>query len=74
MLSDHIEYIAKLVGPDYVGLGSDFDGVSALPQEMDDVSKLPLITKSLQERGWSDETITKILGGNFLRVWKANEK
>jgi membrane dipeptidase len=74
MLIDHIEYIAKLVGPEYVGLGSDFDGVSALPQEMDDVSKLPLITKSLQERGWSDEAITKILGGNLLRVWKANER
>jgi len=74
MLIDHIEYIAKLVGPEYVGLGSDFDGVSALPQEMDDVGKLPLITKSLQERGWSDEAITKILGGNFLSVWKANEK
>lgn len=74
LLIDHIEYIAKLVGPEYVGLGSDFDGVSALPQEMDDVSKLPLITKSLQERGWSDDAIKKILGGNFMRVWKANEK
>ncbi len=74
LLIDHIEYIAKLAGPEYVGLGSDFDGVSALPQEMDDVSKLPLITKSLQERGWSDDAIKKILGGNFMRVWKANEK
>ena len=74
LLIDHIEYIAKLVGPEYVGLGSDFDGVSALPQDMDDVSKLPLITKSLQDRGWSDEAIMKILGGNFLRVWKANER
>lgn len=74
LLIDHIEYIAKLVGPEYVGLGSDFDGVSALPQEMDDVSKLPLITKSLQERGWSDDAIKKILGENFMRVWKANEK
>jgi len=73
-LIDHIEYIAKLVGPEYVGLGSDFDGVSALPQDMDDVTKLPLITKALQERGWSDDDIRKILGENFLRVWKANEK
>jgi membrane dipeptidase len=74
LLIDHIEYIAKLAGPEYVGLGSDFDGVSALPQDMDDVTKLPLITKSLQQRGWSDDAIKKILGGNFLRVWKANEK
>jgi len=49
-------------------------GFAKSTQEMDDVSKLPLITKALQERGWSDEAITKILGGNFLRVWKANER
>jgi membrane dipeptidase len=73
LLIDHLEYIAKLVGPEYVGIGSDFDGVSALPQEMDDAAKLPLITKALQERGWSDDAIKKILGGNFVRVWKANE-
>ncbi|MDZ7291919.1 MAG: dipeptidase [candidate division KSB1 bacterium] len=74
VLIDHLEYIAKLVGPEYVGLGSDFDGLSALPKDLDDVSKLPLITKALQERGWGDEAIKKILGGNLLRVWKANEK
>lgn len=73
LLIDHIDYIARIVGPDHVGLGSDFDGVSALPQEIDDVTGLPLITKALQERGWSDEAIRKILGGNLLRVWRANE-
>lgn len=74
VLIDHIDYVARLVGPDYVGLGSDFDGITALPQEIDDVTDLPRITKALQERGWSDEAIRKILGGNLLRVWRANEE
>ena len=73
MLIDHIDYIVKLVGADYVGLGSDFDGINLTPQELDDVTTYPLITKSLVERGYSRKDITKILGGNLLRVLKANE-
>ena len=73
MLIDHIDYIVKLVGTDYVGLGSDFDGINLTPQELDDVTTYPLITKSLVERGYSRKDITKILGGNLLRVLKANE-
>lgn len=71
---DHIEYIIKLVGVDYVGLGSDFDGINLTPQQLDDVTAYPLITRALRERGYSKKDITKILGGNFLRVLKANEK
>jgi len=70
---DNIEYIIKLVGVDYVGLGSDFDGIESAPLELDDVTRYPLITKALVDRGYSKEDITKILGGNFLRVLKANE-
>ena len=73
MLIDHIDYIVKLVGIDYVGLGSDFDGINLTPQELDDVSKYPLITKALLKRGYSVKDIDKILGENFLRVLKANE-
>lgn len=73
MLIDHIEYIIKLAGVDYVGLGSDFDGINLTPQQLDDVTSYRLITKALQERGYSKKDITKILGGNFLRVLKANE-
>lgn len=73
MLIDHIDYIAKLVGVDYVGLGSDFDGINLTPQQLDDVSTYPLITKALVERSYSKKDITKILGGNLLRVLKANE-
>ena len=74
MLIDHIEYIIKLVGVDYVGLGSDFDGINLTPQQLDDVTSYPLITKALVEKGYSEKDIAKILGGNFLRVLKANEE
>ncbi|MDP2068238.1 MAG: dipeptidase [Lutibacter sp.] len=73
VLIDNIEYIIKLVGADYVGIGSDFDGIQSPPQELDDVTNYPLITKALIEKGYSKKDITKILGGNFLRVLKANE-
>lgn len=73
MVIDHIAYIIKLVGVDYVGLGSDFDGINFTPQQLDDVSDYPLITKALVEKGYSKKDIDKILGGNFLRVLQANE-
>lgn len=73
MLIDHIDYIVKLVGIDYVGLGSDFDGINLTPQQLDDVTSYPLITKALLEKGYSEKDINKILGSNFLRVLKANE-
>lgn len=74
MLIDHIDYIVKLVGIDYVGLGSDFDGINLTPKQLDDVTTYPLITKALIERGYHEKDIVKILGSNFLRVLKANEK
>jgi membrane dipeptidase len=73
LLMQHIEYIIQLVGVDYVGLGSDFDGIESTPQELDDVTTYPLITKALVEKGYSEKDIDKILGGNFLRVLRANE-
>jgi len=72
-LIDHIDYIVKLVGVDYVGLGSDFDGINLTPQQLDDVTTYPLITKALVEKGYSKGDISKVLGGNLLRVLKANE-
>ena len=73
MLLQHIEYIINLVGIDYVGLGSDFDGIIVTPQQLDDVTTYPVITKSLVEKGYNKKEINKILGGNLLRVLKANE-
>lgn len=73
LLIDHIEYIIKLVGVDYVGIGSDFDGMVLPPKQLNDVTKYPLITKALIEKGYNEKDISKILGGNILRVLKANE-
>jgi len=72
-LIDHFDYIVKLVGTDYVGIGSDFDGIGVTPFEMDDVSFLPNITRELVKRGYSDTDVMKILGQNFLRVLKEIE-
>lgn len=74
ILIQNIEYIIKLVGIDYVGLGSDFDGIESTPKGLDDVTDYPLITKALIEKGYNKHEINKILGGNFLRVLKANEE
>jgi membrane dipeptidase len=74
MLMDHLDYIVKLAGVDHVGLGSDFDGISSSPKQLDDVTSYPVITQALLERGYSKREIRKILGGNFLRVLKANQK
>ena len=70
VLIDHIDYIVKLVGIDYVGLGSDFDGGISTPNELYDATCYPVITKKLVERGYSEQDIRKILGLNFLRVFK----
>lgn len=72
-LVQHITHVIALVGVDYVGLGSDFDGIPLAPLGLDDVSSYPLITEALADRGYSAEEIHKILGGNLLRVLKANE-
>jgi len=73
LLLDHLDYIVKLVGIDFVGLGSDFDGIEAGPKELNGVQDFPLITKALLERGYSKKDVRKILGENFLRVFKANQ-
>jgi membrane dipeptidase len=64
---DHIDHAVKLVGPEHVGLGSDFDGAT-MPDGMEDCSKLPKITEALLRKGYSDEDVRKILGENTLRV------
>jgi len=67
-IADHIDHIVKLVGVDHVGIGSDFDGVQAVPADMKSVADLPNLTKELLKRGYSEADIEKILGGNMLRV------
>jgi len=69
-LVDHIDHISDLVGPDHVGLGSDFDGIPSTPSGLEDVTRMPNITAELLRRGYEDEDILKILSGNHLRVMK----
>lgn len=71
LLLDHLDYIVRLIGVDHVGMGSDFDGIEAPPRELNGVEDYPLVTKGLLERGYSKKDINKILGGNFIRVFKA---
>src|SRR5262245_29095917 len=70
---DHIDHVAKVAGVDHVGLGSDFDGAT-MPLGMEDASKLPKITDALLKKGYSEADVTKMLGGNLLRVMEAVER
>jgi len=65
-----IEYVIELVGPDHVGLGSDLYGLQTAPEGLEDMSKVPVLTERLVQRGHSDEVILKFLGGNFMRVFE----
>lgn len=71
----NIDHVAKLVGIDYVGLGSDFDGVGDnLPTGLKDVSCYPNLIFELLKKGYTEEDIEKICSANFLRVWSEVQK
>lgn len=70
---DHIDHIGKVAGFDHVGLGSNFDGVVSLPQDLQDVSAFPLLTQEMLNRGYSHEQIQKVLGSNAHRVLRGVE-
>jgi len=70
---EHIDHAVKVAGVDHVGLGSDFDGAT-MPIGLEDASKLPKITDALLKKGYSEADVTKILGGNLLRVMEAVER
>ncbi len=73
VLMDHIDHVAKVAGIDHVGLGSDFDGISSMPEGIDSAADLPRIKAALRERGYSEADCNKIMGGNFLRVFREVE-
>jgi len=73
-LVDHIDHIARLVGVEHVGIGSDFDGITAVPQGLETVAELPALTAELARHGYRTAEIEKILGGNVLRVMEAQER
>jgi membrane dipeptidase len=67
-VADHVEHIRKVAGVDHVGIGSDFDGIDSTPDGLDGVDKFPAVLVELARRGWSDEDLAKVAGGNVLRV------
>ena len=73
MVADHIEHIRKVAGVDCVGIGSDFDGIPTTPDGLDGVDKLPLLLVELARRGWTDDELAKVAGGNMLRVMREAE-
>jgi len=66
----HIDHIKNIAGVDYIGIGSDFDGGISTPSDLNDATQYPELTKKLFEKGYTPEEIKKILGLNFLRVYK----
>ena len=73
-VADHIDHIRKVAGIDHIGLGGDFDGITSVPEGLEDVSKYPALTAELLRRGYKDDDVKKILGLNILRVMRSVEK
>lgn len=72
-IADHIDHAVNVGGIDHVGIGSDFDGIAVCPSGMDNVSSMPLVFEELRRRGYSEDSVEKIAGGNFLRVFSEVE-
>jgi membrane dipeptidase len=72
-VADHIDHLVQVAGIDHVGLGSDFDGITSLPEGLEDVSRFPYLTAELLRRGYSDADVRKLLGENTLRVMRQAE-
>ena len=73
MVTDHVEYIARVCGVDCVGIGSDFDGIGDTPGGLDGVDKFPALLAELARRGWRDADLAKLAGGNVLRAMREAE-
>lgn len=73
-LVDHIDHIVRVAGIEHVGIGADYDGVSGLPAQLENVSCYPFITQELLNRGYPEKGIHKIMGGNLLRVLRQAEE
>jgi membrane dipeptidase len=69
-VADHIEHVAATAGPEHVALGSDWDGFVWMPRGLPDAAALPRLTAELLRRGFTDDQLRGILGGNFVRTWR----
>lgn len=72
-VADHIDHIVQVAGIDHVGIGSDFDGIGTVPQQLEDVSMYPYLTQALLNRGYAEGDIHKFMSGNILRVIRQAE-
>jgi membrane dipeptidase len=72
--ANHIEHIRRVAGIDHVGIGGDFDGITEVPDGLEDVSTYPALTAELLRRGWPDADVRKLLGENVLRAMRAAER
>lgn len=73
-VADHIEHIRDVAGVNHVGLGSDFDGIDYTPDGLEGVDRFPNLLAELLRRGWNDAELSKLVGGNLLRVMRAAER
>jgi membrane dipeptidase len=73
-VADHIDHIRKVAGVEHIGLGGDFDGITAVPRGLEDVSTYPALTAELLRRGYHEDDVKKILGENVLRVMREAER
>ncbi len=73
-VADHVDHLCDVMGSEHVGIGSDFDGIKEVPEGLEDVSKFPDLFVELARRGYSDDELRGIAGGNFLRVMRAVEE
>ena len=71
--ANHMDHIRKVAGPDHVGIGGDFDGITTVPVGLEDVSTYPALTAELLRRGWPEADVRKALGLNVLRVMRRVE-
>ena len=73
-VADHIEHVRRTAGVEHVGLGGDFDGITRVVRGLENVSTYPALFTELSRRGWSEDDLAKLAGGNVLRVLRAAEE
>ena len=73
-VADHIEHVRRVAGIDHVGIGGDFDGITEVVEGLEDVSTYPALFAELSRRGWSEDDLGRLAGGNMLRVMRAVER
>jgi membrane dipeptidase len=72
-VADHVEHARDVAGVAHIGLGGDYDGTPVLPEDLRDVSRYPVLAAELERRGWSDDDLRALAGGNVLRVLEATD-